>query len=171
MIDPATFGVDNPLPDGACWFRIVTNAKHITRDKTLHSQAFKSQFTPPDTPKAWSHELSGAARCFFATVQDAENYCEAFVQNIRNRYLAQGKTAPSFLQFAGLVCRDASSLRFQLKNFETDTAYTPDGNDTAHADFVTFGTTDDQSLKPIEQELRERLRLVLPPDVQILIAE
>jgi hypothetical protein len=172
MVDPATFEVDNPLPDGACWFRIITNSKHITRDKTLHPQALKrGQFTPPSPPKAWSHELSGAARCFFSTAPELEQYCENFVRGIRDRLIASGKPVPSAVKFAGAICRDASDLRFQVGNTRADTAHTPYDHDPAHADFVSFGTTDDLSLVPVELELRKRLRLIFPAEVQMLVSD
>ena len=103
--------------------------------------------------------------------KEVENYCEAFVQGIRNRMIANGKMVPGFVQFAGLLCRDALSLRFQVGNLKTDTAYTPDVTDPVHVDFVTFETTDEASARLIEKELRQQLRLIFPTEIQIVIAD
>jgi hypothetical protein len=168
--DTSTFVVDDPLPDGACWFRVITNKGHITKDQTLNATALQRQFGAPDDPaKAWSHELSGVARCFFSTAKEARDYCEAFVQSIREKRQAEGKQVFSYLQFEGVAYCPADKLRLRAGNARTDTAYTPDDRDQAHADFVTFGTTDAPSLKLIEAQLLNRIRVLRPAELDELI--
>ena len=107
---PASRGLtpEGSVPDHECWYRLLTNSDHVTRDGTVHYQALKrSAFKPPDQ-KPWAHELSGR---LVSLAGDVIGEAEARVAKIRRTLTQRNKSVPSKIRFAGVACATASELR------------------------------------------------------------
>ncbi|MGV7215908.1 hypothetical protein [Bradyrhizobium sp. UFLA05-112] len=155
------FETDKPLPDSACWYRFLTNADHVTRDQTVHYQALKGGQFSSSAGKPWQHELSGAVVGNPDSADQIRARGEARIQTIRDGFVAKGKVAPSKIKLVGVAFAAASHLRVDVQGIRTDTAYTPDNGNPSHSDFVTFSSTNDQSIDPVRHWLMQTLA-VLP---------
>jgi hypothetical protein len=160
---------DAPVPGSECWYRLLTNTDHVTRDGTVHYQALKrGAFQPPPEQKPWAHELSGRMASLVANVSDD---AETVIEDIRNRFVQQGKPLPSKICFAGLACAVSSELRtVTALDIATDVVYSPLLEDHAHSNFVTYNTAADEDLDPVRDWLRTILRVIKPQDVEVRIA-
>jgi hypothetical protein len=150
------------LPDEECWIRVLTNTDHRTKDGTVHQQAFKGKTAIlACVGKAYSHEVSGRAA---SEAVDIGAEAEAVIQRIRDKFADAGMALPSKIQFAGVACARAASLRRASSEFQSDTVFTPKPDDPAHSDFVTIGTTDGD-IDRIRACLIQRLKVVPAADL------
>jgi hypothetical protein len=161
--------VDKPLHDEACWFRFLTNADHITSDKTLHYQALKGAQFSLATAKPWQHELSGVVAEIVGSADQIRERGEARLKLIHANLAANGKRAPSKIRFVGVACAKASKLRIRIGSIDADTAYTPESENAAHSDLVTFSSSTDESIEPIRHWLMKTLRIVLPSEIEGMV--
>jgi hypothetical protein len=118
------FTVDQPLPDGECWFRCLTNKDHVTSAGTVHYQALKRQFSPSQGKK-WAHELSGLVVSLMGGVPQIETHAHARIAEIRKKYVERGQTIPSKIQFVGVASATTDELRATMPDrARTDVIYT-----------------------------------------------
>jgi hypothetical protein len=114
-----------PLADGDpaeawdTWLRVITDERYFKSDGTLANDAFtgKTVISPPDPPRPWSLELSGA---LLSMIFDIRLYADAFCGD----------------KFAGYMFQKVESLRSE--DNATDVIYTPRARDNAHADLVAY---------------------------------
>jgi hypothetical protein len=161
--------VEAPVPGGECWFRVITNEDHITKDRTLHYQALKGKQFWPSSGKEWSHELSGRIVSLAGDLKTIEADARAFAQQIRDKYPATKK--PTKLTFVGVACRRVADLQSSsLDRLKTDVVYTPEGADCAHSDIVVYGAQEDASLDPIRYWLMATFRIISPSQLSLLVS-
>lgn len=163
---------DQPVPDQECWFRVVTNKTHLKRSGGLHHSALKgSGAFSTSNNKPWNHELSGRLVSVAGSAAEIAQHADSFVSVIRTAIAQKGKPVPGNIAFAGVACATAIELRSaQLSRIRTDVVFTPNPDDSAHSDFVTFGTTDDQSLEPVRVWLQKVLRVIAPANLDPLVS-
>jgi hypothetical protein len=163
-----TFTVDQPLPDGECWFRCLTNTDHVTSAGTVHNQALKGAFSPSQGKK-WAHELSGSVVSLMGGIPQIETHAHARIAEIRKKYIARGQTIPSKIQFAGVASATTGELRATVPDRAlTDVIYTPLEH-PAHADVVTYQTTT-ETLDPVRHWLTRILRVTSATNLSLLIS-
>jgi hypothetical protein len=154
---------DQPVPDGECWFRVITNKRHITSDGSLHPQALRKGAFAQSAGKPWAHELSGDLT---SLAGDIPRLAQERVDHARNGFVSRGQNVPSGVVFAGVACATAQELRVAVAGIpDRDVLYTPHPADNAHADVVTYGTTTDESLEPVRAWLITVLRGIFPQDI------
>lgn len=159
---------DDSVPAHECWYRVLTNSSHITRDGTVHYQALKRQaFRPPKDQKPWAHELSGR---LVSLVDDIVGEAEAQIVKIHENFTRKNKHVPSKIRFVGIACATAAEVRaVVLPAITIDVVYSPLSKDTAHANIVTYQTASDEDLDPVRDWLRETLRVIEPQDINTRI--
>jgi hypothetical protein len=162
---------DNPVPDNECWYRILTNKKHVTSEGTVHYQALKGNaFSPSDPGKPWAHELSGRIVALAGNAQTIVAHGQKRVEETRQRLIIDGKKCPGFLEFVGVACRKTVDLRITASNRpKTDVIYTPGPDDSAHADVVTHGTKTNEEVQPVRDWLITLLHFVPAHNVKNLV--
>lgn len=164
------FTVDQPLPDGECWFRCLTNKDHVTSAGTVHNQALKGAFSPSHGKK-WAHELSGSVVSLMGGVPQIEANAHAHIAEIREKYIERGQTIPSKIQFAGVASATTEELRATVPNrARTDVIYTPLEHHPAHADVVTYQTTSETTLDPVRFWLVTILRVTSATKLSLLVS-
>jgi hypothetical protein len=117
----------DPAEADDVWLRAITDERYLKPDGTLHNSAFSGRrvLGPPSTPgRPWSLELSG---WLLSLIEGLERKCTDFCLGRR---------------FAGVMFQSVEKLRSEASGFRTDVIFTPKPNDSAHADFVGFGTAD-----------------------------
>jgi hypothetical protein len=160
---------DHPIPDQECWFRILTNTDHVTSSGTLHYQALKGTQFSQSHGKPWAHELSGLVVSLMGGIPDIERRGESRIASIHNNLTAQGKKIPSKIHFIGVASAGATELRAIPSGLpQTDVVYTPI-NDPAHADVVTYQTTD-ATLDPVRNWLLTVLRVTPSTNLALLVS-
>ena len=159
---------DASVPDHDCWYRVLTNNDHITRDGTVHYQALKRQaFRPPKDQKPWAHELSGR---LVSLVDDIVGEAEAQIVKIHANFARKNKPIPSKIRFVGIACATAAEIRAAtLPVITIDVVYSPLPTDTAHANIVTYQTNSDEDLDPVRDWLRETFHVIEPQDINLRI--
>lgn len=171
MCDGSALVKDKPLHDDACWFRTLTNEDHVTKAGTLHYQALKgAQFGSADPSMPWDHELSGRALCLAGNATQIEAEGNSRIEAIKKSFAAKGKPLPSKIRFVAVASATAVEVRQKIGSVQIDTAYTPTGNDNAHSDLVTFGTSSDADVDAVRFWLQTRLRVTKTNDLQILVS-
>jgi hypothetical protein len=118
----------------------------------------------------WDHELSGRALCLAGDASQIEADGEARIQAIKAKYSANGKTAPSKIKFVGVASATAIEVRINFGVVRSDTAFTPNGNDNAHSDLITFGTTSDADVDEVRSWLQTKLRITKANNLHVLIS-
>jgi hypothetical protein len=162
------FIVDQPLQDGECWFRCLTNTGHVTSAGTIHHSALRSQFSPSQG-KQWAHELSGLVVSLMGDVPQIETHAHARIAAIRKKFIDKGKPLPSAIQFVGVASATAAELRATAPDCaKTDVIYTPLEH-PAHADVVTYQTTSD-TLEPVRDWLMTILRVTYATNLSLLVS-
>jgi hypothetical protein len=163
------FIVDQPLPDGECWFRCLTNKDHVTSMGTVHYQALKGSQFSLSQGKNWTHELSGSVVSLMGSVPEIEAQTHALIADIHRKFVERGQKIPSKIQFVGVASATADELRATAPSLaRTDVIYTPIEH-SAHADVVTYQTTD-ETLDPVRHWLKTILRVTYATDLNILIS-
>jgi hypothetical protein len=160
-----------PVSRDECWYTVLTNTDYVTTDGTLHYQAVKGKPFKAAANKSWTHELSGRlvslAGDAAAIADDARNR----LANVRQGYLDRGETIPSKMIVVGVACARVAEITTTPANVpRIEVIYTPQVQDTAHSDIVTYKTVTNDDLDPVRFWLRQRLRIVRGPDFQNLIA-
>jgi hypothetical protein len=165
------FIVDQPLPDGECWFRCLTNMDHVTSAGTVHHAALKGKGAfSPSQGKKWAHELSGSVVSLMGGVSQIETNAHARIAEIRKKLMDEGKPVPRAIQFAGIASATAAELRATaLDRARTDVVYTPLDHNPAHADVVTYQTTSD-TLDPVRDWLMTILRVTYATNLSLLVS-
>ena len=159
---------DNPIPDCECWYRLLTNRDHVTRDKTVHYQALKrGAFQLPEQDRPWARELSGRLS---SLVADICAEAEVEVERIRRLFVERGQKVPSKICFAGVACSAGYELRTTIEVVRTDVVYSPSSTDDAHSDVITYQTVSDEDLDPVRNWLMKTLRVVKPQDIDVQIS-
>lgn len=167
MCRPTTLTLGHPVPDPECWFRVLTNKKHVTRDGTVHHQALKGNAFAFAGNKAWTHELSGRLVCL---ANDIVIEAEFMVSKVRQGFRDRGESVPSDIRFMGVACATAHELRHtEGCVLQRDVMYTPLPEDSAHSDFVTFATATSSDLEPVCDWLIKLLRVVRPENIDHLV--
>ena len=162
------FIVDQPLQDGECWFRCLTNKDHVTSAGTVHYQALKGAFST-SAEKTWAHELSGSVGSLMGGVSQIEIFARTRIAGIRKNFLERGQIIPSKIQFVGVASATAAELRATVPDrAKTDVIYTPLEH-PAHADVVTYQTTND-TLDPVRYWLMTILRVTYATNLSLLIS-
>jgi hypothetical protein len=169
---PLNLIADEPVPDGECWYTVLTNSDFITSDGTLHTQALKGKRISQAIGKQWSHELSGRLVSLAGDVAAITADAEDRVANARQNFINKGAKVPSKIKFVGVACAKAVEVRTPVPNRpEMDVVFTPDyPYDPAHSDVVTYGTTTHEDVDPAREWLRRTLRIVRLQDLDNLIA-
>jgi hypothetical protein len=163
-----TFPVAQPLPDGECWFRCVTNTGHVTSAGTIHHSALKGQFSPSHG-KQWAHELSGLVVSLMGDVPQIETHAHARIAGIRQKFIDKGKPIPRAIQFAGVASATTDELRARVPDrARTDVIYTPLEH-PAHADVVTYQTTS-EPLDTVRDWLMTILRVTSATNLSLLVS-
>lgn len=129
-----------PIPDSECWFRLLTNTAHITREGRVHSSALK--FCDADNGRSWMVELSGAIVSLHKDAADIAHLGNKRVEDARLSHIAAQKPIPSKLQFCGAACASTETLRIGVGAITTDVIYTPLKDNRAHSDFVIRNSRD-----------------------------
>lgn len=161
---------NEPVVDGECWFRVLTNTDYVTSDNTVHYQALKKSAFRESDGKPWSHEMSGRLVALAGKVDDIVAHAESRAQQIRERLTAQGKPVPRKIGFVGVACATVREICDQSECLTPrNVVYTPLADDSAHSDLVTFQTTSDEELDPVRNWLMAGLRVVRGTDVVRLI--
>jgi hypothetical protein len=159
---------NSSVPDCECWYRVLTNKDHVTKDGRVHNQALKSRAFIQSTNRPWAHELSGRLS---SLVQNIEKEAQEAAESARRGFVDRGLPVPSKVCFSGVACARAVELRAsQDVNLPTDVVYTPLSTDNAHADFVTYATVSDDDLHPVRAWLKGNLRVIRPEDIGASIA-
>lgn len=168
MCDKALLVRDEAVPDPECWYRVLTNKDHVTRDNTIHFQALKTTAFSVTKQKAWTHELSGRlVRLAGDIVTEAEDR----LTRIRKAYVDRGQSVPSKIAFVGVGFATAQELRAPDGcSVQREVVYTPLLEDSAHSDFVTFDTHTDSEVDPVRYWLIKVLRVVSPQNLGELVA-
>src|SRR5262249_2542785 len=98
--------------------------------------------------RPWDHELSGRLLSLTNEFEaEGQRYC-------------RGRSLP----FVGVMYASVRTLRASVNEIKTDVYYTPiENGDDAHADFVTFGSTD-ETLFIIRDWLQETVSVALAPN-------
>lgn len=170
MCDPAALAEDESVPDAACWFRVLTNADHVTSDGTLHYQALKKRaFSHASEAKGWAHELSGRLTCLAGDPTAIASEAATLIRHIHQRFIDRGDPVPSKIGFVGVACARAKEIREPNCEVGTDVVYTPKPQDQAHSDVVTFETEGDADLEPLRLMLKEVLRVVAADEIEGLV--
>jgi hypothetical protein len=101
------------------WLRVITDERYFKGDGTLSNNAFSGRrvISPPDPPRPWSLELSGA---LLSMIPDLRHYAIAFCGD----------------KFAGYMFQKVENLRNE--DTATDVLYTPRAGQEAHADLVAY---------------------------------
>jgi hypothetical protein len=164
--------IDQPLPDGECWIRVVTNTDHITPSRTVHYQAFKGKaFAASDPGKSWAHELSGRVVSRAGSAAEIVADGERRVENARENLRRANKPVPSKISFVGVMCARATQLRaFPEGKVRTDVLFTPIiepafGEDPAHSDVVTYNTNEDADIDSVRNWLMKTVRVIETNDI------
>ncbi|MBP1297568.1 hypothetical protein ACVL91_009666 [Bradyrhizobium elkanii] len=145
---------------GDCWFRFIIDSRWITEDEILSEQALKRGSIGEANGRPWNHEVSGRLNSMTADVQaDGEAFVAAIVSGLQNP-----QKRPKHLCFAGVAFNSPKNLATQIGNIRTGVFHTPiDLPDRfaspAHADFVTFGSSD-HDLDAIRTWLQENLKVL-----------
>ena len=164
------FSIDQPLPDGECWFRCLTNTGHVTSAGTIHHSALKGQFSPSQG-KQWAHELSGLVVSLMGDVPQIETHAHARIAEIRKKLIDKGKPVPHAIQFAGVASATTDELRATAPDrARTDVVYTPLDHNPAHADVVTYQTTSETTLDPVRYWLVTILRVTPATELSLLVS-
>lgn len=155
---------NTPVPDGDCWFRVLTNKDHATSDGTVHYQALKGGVFRASVGRAWTHELSGRIASEAGAHDDVADAAEAQVGAVRQKYLNRGEPVPSKIMFRGIAVATTQELR--NAQLATDVMYTPRTEDAAHTDFVTYNTVTNEDIDPSREFLRKTLRVISPSELR-----
>jgi hypothetical protein len=163
------FIVDQPLPDGECWFRCLTNTAHVTSAGTVHHSALKGNGAfSPSQGKKWAHELSGSVVSLIGDVPQIETHAHTRIAAIHKKFVEQGKKIPSKIQFAGVASATTDELRAAAPDrARTDVIFTPLEH-PAHADVVTYQTTT-ETLDHVCHWLTEILRVTAVTNLSLLV--
>jgi hypothetical protein len=87
MLQQPNFQENAPVQNGECWYRVLTNARHITKDGSVQAQALKGRGTPiAINGKPWSHELSGRIISLSGDVAAIEADAQRRVMDARASY-------------------------------------------------------------------------------------
>jgi hypothetical protein len=144
---------------------------HLTRSGTLHYQALKgAQFGAADPGMPWDHELSGRALCLAGDVLRIEADSNARIDTIKQKYIDQGKTPPSKIKFVGVASATAIEVRHSFGAVRSDTAFTPNNDDNAHSDLVTYGTSSGTDVDVVRFWLQTKLRITNANSLDVLIS-
>jgi hypothetical protein len=137
-----------PADEADIWLRNITDKKHIRSDGKLRNNVFTGKaIAQGNEARSWAHELSGR---LLSLTNDFEAEGQQYCKN-------RGRT------FMGVMYASVQSLRAAVDGIRTDVYYTPiESVDQAHADFVTFGSTD-ESLFRIRDWLQETVMVALAP--------
>ncbi|MFZ5693534.1 MAG: hypothetical protein ACOY5F_20050 [Pseudomonadota bacterium] len=137
------------------WYRIITDKKYLRADGRLRSSAFTGKaIAPPRGKRDWNHELSGR---LLSLAGDVSSHAKAFC-------VANSKL------FVGVMHSQVDKLRFEIGAVTSDVRYTPRPDDEAHADFVTYNSTEDD-LPDIRDRLQEIVRVLNPTELNKLEAK
>jgi hypothetical protein len=119
----------DPADGWDIWLRNITDKNHIRSDGKLRNNVFTGRaIASSNQARPWDHELSGR---LLSLTNDAESEGRQYCKN-RGR------------PFMGIMYASVQTLRALVGAIRTDVRYTPIQNvDLAHADFVTFGSTDE----------------------------
>ena len=166
------FTVDQPLPDGECWFRCLTNKDHVTSAGTVHHAALKGKGAfSPSQGKKWAHELSGSVVSLMGDVPQIETHAHARIAEIRKKLIDKRKPVPRAIQFAGVASATTDELRATaMDRARIDVIYTPLDHNPAHADVVTYQTTSETSLDPVRYWLVTILRVTSATELSLLVS-
>ena len=132
------------------WLRVVTDERYFKNDGTLANNAFsgKKVISPPDPPRPWSLELSGA---LLSMISDLRSYGDAFCGD----------------KFAGYMFQKVENLRHE--DNATDVIYTPRAGDNAHADLVAYHL-DAENKYVLRDWLQDSIQCVKPDKIGVLDA-
>lgn len=136
----------DPASDDDTWFRVITDEEYLRADGRLKNRAFTGKaIAPPKGEREWQHELSGRLLSFALNVEtEAKEFCTSVQKD-----------------FAGVMYSAVAALRFAIGKVTTDVRYTPLESDKAHADFVSFKSTE-EDLPAIRDKLQELVRALKP---------
>jgi hypothetical protein len=135
----------------------------------LHYQALKGAQFSAAIGKPWQHELSGAVVGNPDSADQIRDRAEARINSIREGYVNRGQAVPSKIRFMGVACAAASKLRAKIAGIDANTAYTPDPDNLAHTDVVTFSSTTDASIDPVRHWLMKNLKIVVPEQIEQIV--
>jgi len=130
--------VDDPLPNGECWFRLITETKHITGDQTVHGSALR--FHEADARKGWKSELSGCIASLHSGPDEITARGEALVSQRLQWFLDNNRKVQKGIRYCGVVCAKSEDLRGMVNGLETDVVYTPRLENQTHSDFIIRNT-------------------------------
>jgi hypothetical protein len=141
-----TLADGNPAETWDTWTRVITSEAYWKKDGTLHNKAFSGKaFAVPEANRPWSHELSGRLLSLIANLpQESGEFCARISK-----------------QFSGIMFQKVEKLRSIGSGFQTDVVYTPYLEDTAHGDFASFGTKD-EDLPELRDWLQDVIQCVRP---------
>ncbi|WP_154073518.1 hypothetical protein [Bradyrhizobium erythrophlei] len=149
----------------------MTNEDHLTRGGTLHYQALKGgQFGPAEPGMKWDHELSGRALCLAGDASKIEADGNARIESIKKKFALRGKGLPSKIKFVAVASATAREVRYNFGNILSDTAFTPNIDDQAHSDLVTYGTSSDNDVDVVRHWLQTKLRITKANNLQVLVS-
>ena len=170
MCPPASLTDGSPVPGDECWYTVLTNSRHITKDGTVHAQALMGRRIAPSTGgRAWSHEMSGRLVSLAGDLAAVEADAQARVQDAQASYAASNGKPASNINFVGIACAKADDLRTVFNGqFSTDVMYTPTA-DTAHSDIVIFNATTDVQIESMRDWLLPKLIGITPDKLNLLV--
>src|SRR5579872_1000111 len=98
-----------PVPDGECWYKVLTNKRHITTDG-ISPQAFKGNAIAVVVGKPWTHEMSGRIVSLAGNQTAIEADAHARVTDTQTKYAAShnGVVASNII-FAGVACEKVTA--------------------------------------------------------------
>jgi hypothetical protein len=144
----------DPAETWDTWTRVITSEAYWKKDGTLHNKAFSGKaFAVPETDRPWSHELSGRLLSLVVNLQqESSDFCARIEK-----------------QFSGIMFQKVEKLRSNTSGFQTDVVYTPYLEDTAHGDFASFGTSD-EDLSGLRDWLQDVIQCMRPEMVSAIEA-
>ena len=169
---PDNLQPDSPASDGMCWYRVLTNTRHITAEGTVQSQALKGHTISAAIGKLWSHEVSGRLVSLAGDVAAIEADAHQRVTNIRSSYAASHNgVIASNIVFVGVACAKSEEIRkVILDHFRMECVYTPQPpQDIAHSDIAIYAVETDANLEDVRDWLLRTLRAVRSNNLTTLV--
>lgn len=131
MCHPNNLTEGEPVPDGECWYTVLTNDRHITSAGTVHAQALKGRRIATSTGMPWSHEMSGRLVSLSGDIAAIEADARQRVADGTSNYEgADWDATPSFGVWRNILqsC-DLSSVTLHFAAYQSDvlvgSPYTP----------------------------------------------
>jgi hypothetical protein len=136
------------VPGDENWFRVLVFETFINSDRVAEG-ALKKGAIRDSQNRGWQHELSGRRSSLAGGANEIDGDAVGYIAIARQQKEREGTRPSPEFGYRGIAYATAGELRGDITaDIQADVIHTPIENpdpfqDEAHADFVTFNSTDD----------------------------